>query len=88
MWMFVYCYFGTHITMALNDIGIAVHESNWYNYPIQVQQALGLTIARARIPFIFKGLKMFNCNLETFLKVKEKIIVRNLIWMISNKVLL
>lgn len=63
------CYFATLTTDRVPNIGVAVYDLNWYDYPQNVRKNIVLIIAHSQKPIYFNGLKMFHCTLEIFGKV-------------------
>lgn len=69
-WMFLYCYFATQICTTLSRLGQVAYHSTWDDYPIEFRKYLILIIGRAQISPQFNGLKIFNCDMETFANVR------------------
>lgn len=70
-WSFVFCYFATRTTNRISSIGKAVYNSNWYNYPPEVQKCMILILLRSQRPSHFTGFNLFRCNLKIFRKVSS-----------------
>lgn len=68
-WPTLYCYFATITTYRISAIGEDAYFSNWYNYPLVVQNFLSLIIARSQNNMQFSGMGLIHCNAETFGKV-------------------
>lgn len=71
------CYFVT--TSAINAISISdrVYDLRWYQLSRTEQYFVQMIIQRAQKPFELKGLGVFVCSLQTFLKVNQ---IMDLIW--------
>lgn len=52
-------------------IGDHIYELHWYQLSRNEQFVVQMIIARSQKPFELKGLGVFECSLETFLKVIE-----------------
>lgn len=53
------------------SIGNQIYNLHWYQLPRSEQFIVQLMIQRANRPFTVKGLDVFVCSLEVFLKVIE-----------------
>lgn len=69
--LFLYCYFGNVLTFNLLQLGDTVYCSEWYNYPIDVQQYIVMILRRTQKPFIISALGMMPCTLENFQAVGD-----------------
>lgn len=54
-------------------IGDAAYESQWYRMRHNDQVIVEIIIRRAQRPFEIKGLGVFVCSLETYIKVDQLI---------------
>lgn len=55
----------------VTTIGDHMYELHWYQLPRSEQFAVQMIIKRSHKTFELKGLGVFECSLETFLKVNE-----------------
>lgn len=65
------CYFTTSATINAMLVGDRIYELNWYEKSRNEQFMVQVMIQRAQKPFDLKGLGVFVCSLETYLKVKQ-----------------
>lgn len=65
------CYFTTSATINAMLVGDRIYELNWYEISRNEQFMVRVMIQRAQKPFDLKGLGVFVCSLETYLKVKQ-----------------
>lgn len=70
-WNFMLCYFTTSATINAMLVGDRIYELNWYEKSRNEQFMVQVMIQRAQKPFDLKGLGVFVCSLETYLKVKQ-----------------
>lgn len=56
-------------------VGDRIYELNWYEISRKEQFIVQMMIQRAQRPFELKGLGVFVCSLETYLKVQLKLTV-------------
>lgn len=64
------CYFVTTITTGGQMIGDIVFDLDWYQLPSAGQQFSRMVMHRSQKVIKIKGLGVFVCSLETFLKVR------------------
>lgn len=62
-------YFLTTSTINAMAIGYRIYDLHWYQLPRGEQFIVQMLLHRSQFPFEFKGLGIFVCSLETFLKV-------------------
>lgn len=55
--------------MNVLSFGDRIYDLYWYELPLDERVFVQLMIQRAQKPFELKGLGIFVCSLETFLKV-------------------
>lgn len=68
--MYLISLFATKISFTLNGIGdIIYNDMTWYNYSNSLQRYVLLIIKSTHEIRYFTGYKIFDCNLETFMKV-------------------
>lgn len=67
--MYIFCNNGNIISSESTDVAMNAYNSLWYRYSLSLQPFMVLILRRSQQPFVFKGFKMANCNLETFKKV-------------------
>lgn len=65
-WPFLMCFFANRTTDEIANTGYTAFESDWYDYPVDVQKYLVLIIARSQKPAFFDGLYFIDCTLESF----------------------
>lgn len=63
------CHFANLTTDHVANISYAAFESDWYEYPVDVQKYILLIMARSQNPVYFNGLGLLDCTLESFGKV-------------------
>lgn len=68
---YMLCYFITTLTSNVASISDRIYDLNWYQLPQNEQIVIQVIIRRAQIPFELKGLGVFVCSLETYLRVKK-----------------
>lgn len=47
----------------------SIYDSNWYEYPIECQQYVGIMMVRMQQPIVLTGYEVVRCNLPTFIAV-------------------
>lgn len=52
-----------------NQVSIAIYNSEWYSFPLDIQKLLPTIIQRSQKPVVISGFKLFNCTLENFTRV-------------------
>lgn len=67
---FTYCWFGSTTTENFLCYANVIYESQWYTYPIDLQNCLRLFVANAQRPRVFQGIGMIDLNLMAFAKVR------------------
>lgn len=68
-WPAFICAFASYATDQIISTADVVYNSNWREYPLDLQKYFILIIARAQHPFFFNGLTLVHCTLEVFGKV-------------------
>lgn len=68
--IFTLCFFVTTSTLNVLSVGDRIYELNWYELSRNERFFVLMMIQRAQKPFELKGLGVFVCSLETYLKVK------------------
>lgn len=74
-WSYLLCKFATLATEYIASLGDFAYNSNWYDYPPQLQKYMVLVIARSQEPIYFSGFSLVRCTLEVFGKVWIKIVL-------------
>lgn len=64
------CYFVTTIATNALMIGDIVYDLAWHQLPCAEQQFMRMVMHRSQKMIKIKGLGVFVCSLETFLKVR------------------
>lgn len=67
--MFFYCYYGEMATTSFENLADALYESNWQNFPPQLQKYFVLMIGNAQIPLFYHGFHVSILSLNTFAQV-------------------
>lgn len=70
IWPYIVCYFANITTHRMALIGETIFNSNWFDYPPELQKYTILIIARSHYPSKFKCYGLFNCTLEAFGNVR------------------
>lgn len=63
------CYFVSNIIYDTGSIADIAYNSTWYQMTRTERVCVEMIIRRAQRPFELKGLGVFVCSLETYLKV-------------------
>lgn len=71
-WNYLLSYFLTTLTLNAMSIGYCVYGLHWYQMSCNEQIMVQMIIRRSQKPFELKGLGLFACSLETYLKVIER----------------
>lgn len=66
VWPLIYCYFATFATSQIMSIDMAIYDSLWYNYSLDLRKYTILILARSQQPVFFTGFNLIRCNLESF----------------------
>lgn len=75
--LFIFFYFGHILTTQLLNLCDLIYYSEWYRYPLKVQQCIPIMLQRSQKRFYISGYGIMACNLENFLGVS----VRNTIFL-------
>lgn len=67
---YVLCFLITSLTIDAMTIGDILYDLNWYQLPRAEQYIVQIIIRRSQDSIEMKGLGVFVCSLETFLKVR------------------
>lgn len=70
-WPFLLCLFATFATERIKSIDLTVYNGDWLNYPPHLHKHIVLIIAQSRTNIGFNGFQIFDCDLETFAKVRD-----------------
>lgn len=73
LWPFFFCYFANSVTNTIGSIGDIAYNSNWYDFPPNVQKHIMLVIARSQDSVYFSGLGLVRCTLEVYGEVSDSI---------------
>lgn len=77
LWPYLFCHFADLTTNKIASIGDAAYNSNWYDFPVDLQKHMVLVVMRSRDKFYFTGLGLVRSTLEVFGEVSNW---QNLIW--------
>lgn len=66
---FLLCYFLTTLPTNVLSIGNIAYDAMWYRLPSKNQSAIEIMIRRSQTPPEIKGMNLFVCKLETYVKV-------------------
>lgn len=72
---YLMCYFITSITVKTVSIGDIAYNSPWYQMTRNEQVFVEMIIRRSQRPYELKGLGVFVCSLETYLRVSQHLSV-------------
>lgn len=78
--MFVFCFFGKLASDSFEKMTDHLYESNWPEYPVQLQKYFILLIANTQMPLYYHGSGIAILNLNTFLKVNVSLSNFNGFW--------
>lgn len=70
IWPYLFSYFASSTTHRMTLIGNTVFDSNWFDYPSELQKYMILIIARSQYPSQFTGLGLYDCTLKEFGNVR------------------
>lgn len=73
IWPFLYCYFATFASDRVAALSQTVFNTNWFDWPPEIQKYFILVIARSQKQFEFTGLGLLGCSLEVLGKVRALI---------------
>lgn len=83
--LFFYCYFGAKATEAFEQMSDTLYESNWPNIPNKLQKYVVVMIIYMQRPITYHGFKIADLDLETFVIVRNCLIIFNSLFkIISN----
>lgn len=66
---FLLCFFVSLITVKTTSIGDIAYNSPWYQMPRDERDVVEMIIRRSQRPREIKGMDVFVCSLETYLRV-------------------
>ena len=69
-WPFFFCYYATFTTNRVAALAQTAYNSNWFDWPPELQKYVILIIARSQEPVRLTGLGLIYCSLEVFAKVR------------------
>lgn len=67
--IYPFCKFATETVILVQSIGDVVYTSMWYKMPIAHQKYMQMIIAASHIPRKVSGFGLFDCSLDTYVKV-------------------
>lgn len=68
---YVLCYYITMIMINAVAVSDTAYESQWYRMTRADQVIVEMIIRRAQRPYEIKGLGVFVCSLETYIRVNQ-----------------
>lgn len=74
IWLTSFCYFANTVTDRIASIGDIAYDSNWIDYPLNLQKFITVIVTRSQRPVYFSGLNLVPCTMETYGKVIKMII--------------
>lgn len=72
--LFVLCFFGKMATESFENMNDCLFESNWTEYPIQLQKYFILMIGNSQREINYHGFGIAILNLNTFAQVRKLIL--------------
>lgn len=72
--LFVYCFFGKLASESYTNMADSLYEANWREISIDLQKYMIIMIGNAQRPLYYHGFGIAVLNLETFCRVRKKII--------------
>lgn len=63
IWPYFFSYFASSTTHRMALIGDIIFDSNWFDFPPELQKYMILIIARSQYPSQFTGLGLYDCTL-------------------------
>lgn len=70
VWPSLFSYYATFVTNRIASVGYAAYDSNWFEYPLELQKYFVLIIARSKQSSYFMGFGLIQCTLEVFGQVR------------------
>lgn len=64
--LFLYCYFGSHVTENCLKFANVLYKTEWYNTSVKMQRYFVLMIANAQKELCYSGFGIVLMNIETF----------------------
>lgn len=68
-WPFGLCNAATKMTTSCAEMAETIYNTEWYNFPNELQKYLPLVMARSQQELEFKGFGVVMCDLNKFLRV-------------------
>lgn len=65
-----YCFLGVLATSSFEKMGDSLYESNWMDFPVEMQKHLIVMIAYMQKPIYYHGFGILNVDLVTFVHVR------------------
>lgn len=65
IWPALFCLSATLATDRICGVAMSTFDSNWYEFPVEMQKYIILIIARSQKPAYFDGMKLVHCTLQT-----------------------
>lgn len=69
VWLYLFCYLGTHLTEKFSHFGDAIYQLDWYMFPMSLQKDLPIALALVQKGVFLKAYGGIGCTLEVFQKV-------------------
>ena len=70
-WLYLFCYFGNHVTQRFEDVADIVYQLDWYMLPLDLQSNLPIFIALAQKKVVLRGLGGTQCTFEIFKQIMK-----------------
>lgn len=62
--LIMYCYYGNFATEFMKTIDDMAYDSNWFNFPVEMQKYFIMIISRSHKQAYFNGFGFVPCSLE------------------------
>lgn len=69
IWPYLFSHYATFATERISHLGDAVYNTDWFDFPIDLQKCFVLIMAKSQEDVHFTGLNLVGCTLEIFGKV-------------------
>lgn len=68
--IYLFCYHSSLVSHRMGQVAHFSYSTTWYNFPIKTQKQILLMIQRSNVRFVYTGLGIFQCDLQTLSMVK------------------
>lgn len=72
-WPYFYCHFATMASDRMSNIGNVVYDSNWYEFPLELQKNCILIMVQAQQNVYITGFELIRCTLLSYQRVLYEI---------------